>query len=247
MTSRPSMYHELAKYYDDIYDFKNYRRETLRLERVARRFGKPRKRTWLDVACGTGRHLELLGRKYATAGVDSSPEMLRIARHRLPGVRLVLGDMRTFHLDRRFDVVSCLFSAIGHLRTDREVRKTFENFGRHLTPGGLAIVEPWIEPSAFRPASVHLRTYESPAVKVVRLAASSRRGDRSVIHYHYLIGRLGRRVQHFEETDVGLMIARGKLLRLMRSAGLEAHFLADGLMPGRGLLIGIQGGSAEAA
>lgn len=118
---------------------------------MVRHLGRSEKTSWLDVACGTGRHLEFLRQKYSVMGVDGSREMLQIARRRLPGIRLVLGDMRSFRVHRRFDVVSCLFSAIGHLPSDRDVRATFANFERHLNPGGIAIVEPWIEPSAFRP------------------------------------------------------------------------------------------------
>jgi ubiquinone/menaquinone biosynthesis C-methylase UbiE len=235
-----TQFHELAKYYDAINDWKDYRGESQRLETLARRFGRPGRTTWLDVACGTGRHLEYLRRRHSTVGVDGSREMLRCARRRLPGVPLVLGDMRAFRLNRRFDVVSCLFSAIGHLRTKEDVRKAFANFARHLNPGGVAIVEPWIQPSAFRPGRIYLRTYESPAVTVVRCASSSRRGNRSVIHYHFLVGERGRQIQHYEETDVGLMLSREELLALMRSAGLTPRFLARGFMPGRGLLIGVK-------
>jgi len=242
-----SQFHELAKYYDAINDWKDYRGESERLEAIARRFGRPGRTTWLDVACGTGRHLEFLRQRHATVGVDGSREMLRFARRRLPGVRLVLGDMRAFRLKRRFDVVSCLFSAIGHLRTKEDVRTTFANFARHLNPGGVAIVEPWIEPAAFRPWAIHLRTHESPAVTVVRCAFSSRRGNRSMIHYHFLIGEPGRDIRYYEETDAGLLLSREELLPLMRSAGLQARFLVRGLMPGRGLLVGVKAGLGQVA
>lgn len=234
------MYRELAEHYDAIYERKDYRGECSRLEHIARRYGRPGTTSWLDVACGTGRHLSFLQRKHSTMGLDQSPEMLRLARRRLPGIPLALGDMRAFRLDRRFDVVSCLFSAIGHLTSPEEVRTTFANFARHLTDGGVLIVEPWIEPSGIRPGSLHLRTHESSGATIVRLAASARRGDQSVITYHYLIGKPGRGIRHFEETDVGLMLAHQRLLALLRAAGLEAHFLRRGLMRGRGLLVGIK-------
>lgn len=237
------MYHELARYYDGIEAGKDYRSESKRLEVIARRLGRSGRTTWLDVACGTGRHLEFLSRRHPTVGVDSSPEMLRIARHRLPGIRLVTGDMRSFRLNRRFDVVTCLFSAIGNLKTEEDVRKTFANFTRHLTPGGVAIVEPWIEPSAWRTGTIHLRTYESPTATVVCFVFASHRGIRSVVKYHYLIGEPGRGIQHLEETDVGLMLSRDRLVEIMGSAGLHSRFLARGLYPGRkgrGLLVGVK-------
>jgi SAM-dependent methyltransferase len=238
-----SQFHELAEFYDPLNDWKDYRGESDRIEAIARRFGRSGRTSWLDVACGTGRHLEFLRRRHPVVGVDVSRDMLRFARRRLPGIRLVLGDMRSFRLNRQFDVVSCLFSAIGHLKTERDVGMTFANFAQHLNPGGVAIVEPWIPPSAFRPGSIHLRTYESPTLTVVRLASSSRRGNRSIVRYHFLVGKPGREVLYREVTDVGLLLSREGLSRLMRSAGLRAHFLDPGLMPGRGLLIGVKVGA----
>ncbi|MGP8072356.1 MAG: class I SAM-dependent DNA methyltransferase [Thermoplasmata archaeon] len=233
-----SQFHELAEYYDPLNAAKDYRGESAHLESIARRFGRPGRTTWLDVACGTGRHLEYLSKRHSTVGVDGSPEMLRIARCRLPGVQLVRGDMRTFRLDRRFDVVSCLFSAIGHLRTEEDVRRTFANFVRHLNPGGAVIVEPWIDPSMFHSGFIQLRTHESPAVAVARLASSTRRGDHSIVRFHFLIGKPGRKIRYCNVIDVGLLLHRKDLLRIMRNTGMKARFIADGLTPGRGLLVG---------
>jgi SAM-dependent methyltransferase len=235
-----SQFHGLAKYYDALNEWKDYARETRQLERLARRFGRPGRTSWLDVACGTGRHLEFLRRGHPVVGVDGSREMLGFARRRLPGVRLVLGDMRAFHLHRQFDVVTCLFSAIGHLQTKEEVRLTFANLARHLRPGGVMIVEPWISPAGFRAGYFHLRTFDGPTLKAARLAFSARRGNRSEIHYHFLVGEPGHGVRYFAETDSGILLSRGELLRLTKRAGLQARFLAQGLMPGRGLLIGVK-------
>jgi ubiquinone/menaquinone biosynthesis C-methylase UbiE len=233
-------FHELAKYYDAINDWKNYGREVRHLERLVRSTGLRGNASWLDVACGTGRHLEFLKKRHPVMGVDASKEMLDFARRRLPGVRLVRADMRTFHLDRTFDVVSCLFSAIGHLRTKEDVRTTFANFARHLNPGGVAIVEPWILPSAFRAGSIHFRSHISPDLTVVRLAFSSRRGNRSRIHYHFLIGKPNHDVQYIEYESDGLLLSRHELVEAMRSAGLRTRYLNQGL-EGRGLLVGVKG------
>jgi ubiquinone/menaquinone biosynthesis C-methylase UbiE len=236
--NEPLMFHRLAPYYDDLVGGKDYRREVRALESIVRRLARSRGRRWLDVACGTGRHLSFLRRHYAVTGLDASREMLKVARRRLPGVPLVLGDMRDFRLDGPFDVVSCLYSAIGHLESERDLSATFANFARHLVPGGVALVEPWIDPADFRTGYVHLLTHQGPEVTVARMASSSRRGRRSVVRYHYLIGTPGRPVAHFEEESLGLLVARRRLLRLMRDAGLTARFLGRGLTPGRGLLVG---------
>jgi ubiquinone/menaquinone biosynthesis C-methylase UbiE len=241
-----SQFHELAQYYDALNASKDYRGESDRLEALARRVGRPGKMTWLDVACGTGRHLEFLSRRHPAVGVDGSAEMLRIARHRLPGVRLVRGDMRTFRLNQRFDVVSCLFSAIGHLQKKTDLQKTFDNFARHLKPGGVAIVEPWIDRSMFHPGFVRLQTYQNPAVSLARLSYSSRRAGHSIVEFHYLIGKSGDKVRYCKVTDVGLLLSREELMGAMRKAGLQPRFLSRGFTPGRGLLVGIKVEESEA-
>lgn len=240
--SGPMMFHELAGYYDALNAWKDYRSESVRLEGIARRYGRSGGTSWLDVACGTGKHLEFLRRGHDCVGVDGSAEMLRLARRRLPGVRLVHADMRTFRLEQEFDVVSCLFSAVGHLRTERDLALAFANFARHAKPGGVVIAEPWIDPAKFRKGMVHLRTYDTPSVKAVRVAYSSRRGKRSRIHYHYLIAEAGRGIRHLSEADEGLLVSRGRLVELMRRAGLDARFLPRGLWGDRGLLVGVKRG-----
>jgi len=235
------MFHELANYYDSFVAEKDYRAEAGRLERLARQFQRSRGNSWLDAACGTGRHLEFLRRRHSVAGVDSSEAMLRIARRRLPGVPLHQGDIRDFRLRRTFDVVTCLFGTIGHIGSERELRSTFHCLAKHLRPGGVAIVEPWIDPDRFRDGMIHLMTYVSPTTALARLTYSRRRGRHSVLRSHYLIGEEGRGLRHLQETDAsGLLLSRRELVQLMESAGLSAQYIRRGLRPGFGLLLGVR-------
>jgi SAM-dependent methyltransferase len=228
----------LARFYDPLQTRKDYGSESRRLEKLVHRFGRAGGRDWLDTACGTGQHLSHLRARYAVVGVDLSPEMLRIARHRLPGVPLYQADMRTFRLGSSFDVVTCLFGAIGHLKTERDLLRSFTNFFRHLKPGGIAIVEPWLGPEIYRSGFIHLVTHQSPGLTIVRLSDSSRRRNHSIVHFHYLIAERGRRVRYVDTVDVGLMVSRLRLLDLLRRAGFSARFIPHGPTPGRGLLVG---------
>jgi ubiquinone/menaquinone biosynthesis C-methylase UbiE len=238
--SESLQFYKLAKYYDTMVAKKDYRSESRRLESLARRYSQSGGRSWLDVACGTGRHLAFLRRKHAVCGVDLSPEMLRVAHRRLPGVRLVRADMRKFRLGQQFDVVTCLYSAIGHLRTERDLRQAFANLARHAKPGGVVIVEPWIAPNEFHREMIHLVTHRDREGVFVRLAYSRRRGNHSVIRYHYLIGEPHRRIRHLEETDVGLLVSRERLADIMESVGLRARIVRRGLPSGRGLILGVK-------
>jgi ubiquinone/menaquinone biosynthesis C-methylase UbiE len=231
------MFRELADYYDLWLADKDYRGEARRMVSLARHYGRRGATRWLDVACGTGRHLEFLRQQYKVTGLDASSEMLRIAHRRLPGVRLVRADMRTFRLDERFDVISCVFSAIAHLRSESELRALLSTFARHLHEGGVAIIEPWIDPAEFRTGFVHLMAHEAPGVTVVRMSFSSRRGNRSILRIHYLVGSSSTGVRHFQETDVGLLVPRIRMLQLFREAGLRPRYIRRGIRPGRGVYV----------
>src|ERR687895_895894 len=116
------MYTRSAELYDAIYSDKDYAGEARQLHDVIQHLGRSGGRALLDVACGTGVHLSHLRAWYDVEGVELNQAMLAIARRRLPGVSLHQGDMAEFRLPRRFDAITCLFSAIGYVRTVERLR-----------------------------------------------------------------------------------------------------------------------------
>jgi len=110
-------YENSAEWYDLIYRWKDYRAEVNALRGYFARYESRPTHTILDVACGTGAHLIHLNDHYTCTGLDYSPDMLRVARAKLPDLPIHEGDMRTFDLGMTFDVVLCLFSAIGYMHT----------------------------------------------------------------------------------------------------------------------------------
>ncbi|TMF13297.1 MAG: class I SAM-dependent methyltransferase, partial [Chloroflexi bacterium] len=134
------MYARSARIYDLLYTgtrIKDYATEADVLHALIQRV-HPGARTLLDVACGTGAHLACLRERYDVAGTDVSPEMLAVARERLgDDVPLEVADMRTLHLGRRFDAVTCLFSSIGYVLDSDGLRQTMRRFADHLNVGGV--------------------------------------------------------------------------------------------------------------
>ena len=76
---------------------KDYRESSRTLVQILRRVA-PKARSLLDVGCGTGRHLEHLRGRFHVEGLDSSRQMLAIARKRCPGVRFHPGSLVAFNL-----------------------------------------------------------------------------------------------------------------------------------------------------
>ena len=85
---------------------------------------KSKGRRLLDVACGTGNHAFLLKKNYSIVGVDISNEMLKIARKKVSGVKILIGDMKKLDLKQKFDIIICMFSAINYNVTYEELEKT---------------------------------------------------------------------------------------------------------------------------
>ena len=232
------MYSQLAGYYDEIYHFKNYQKEAEKIETLIQQHKKSPGNRLLDVACGTGNHIAYLKLHYAAEGLDFSPEMLRIARKKHPEVAFHVGDMTSFKLKNRFDVITCLFSAIGHVKTKTRMRKAVRTMADHLQPGGLMILEPWITPANFRKGLIGWDFVDKPNLKIARVNINKVQGPVSAFEYHYLIGTPGK-VQHVIDKVLQGLWTHEEHLEAFHDAGLKASFDSEGLM-GRGLYLGVK-------
>ncbi|MGD8978999.1 MAG: class I SAM-dependent methyltransferase [candidate division WOR-3 bacterium] len=137
-SKRIRFYNELASLYDFICTPENRKRDVAVLERIIKRHVKSKGKELLDVACGTGLEDSYLKKNFNVTGLDLNTAVLRIARKRNPEITYLQGDMRTFRIDKTFDIITC-FDAMCYLRNYRDLRQTLANFHRHLKPGGLLI------------------------------------------------------------------------------------------------------------
>lgn len=94
------MFRKAAQFYDTIYSFKDYQAEAARVRDVVNSHARRSVATLLDLACGTGAHLAYLQGYYDVEGTDLDPDILSVARERLPNVTFTEGDMVNFELDK---------------------------------------------------------------------------------------------------------------------------------------------------
>jgi len=226
-----------ARYYDRIYAFKDYAAEARRVVEIAREHVRSGGDRLLDVACGSGRHIEYLRREFDAEGLDLVDELLDLARERNPGVPFHQGDMTGFELGRRFDVVTCLFSSIGYARTEENMRRAIACMARHAAPGGVVVVEPWFTPDAWQPNTVHALYIDEPDLKIARVNTSYVDGRLSYFDLHHLIGTPEGTEHIVERHELGLF-ERAEVLAAFEAAGLAVTYDAEGLT-GRGLYIGV--------
>jgi SAM-dependent methyltransferase len=178
------MFAETPELYDQIYgSFKDYEAEVSQIAEVLAQ-EIPGARHVLDVGCGTAEHARLLHTRhgYQVAGLDIEPGFVGLAREKLPEADFWTGDMADFSLDRSFDVILCLFSAIGYVLTLDRLQSALSSFHAHLSPGGLALVEPWFEPGAWSHGRVFVHTAESDDLSIVRMSHSGQGDGRSSDH-----------------------------------------------------------------
>jgi SAM-dependent methyltransferase len=194
----------------------------------------------LDVACGTGKHLQLLRDRYEVEGMDLDPGMLAIAGARLPGVKLHRGDFRHFDLGRRYEVVTCLFSSIAYARDTGELRLAIACLTRHVEPGGVLVVEPFLPPEQLTPGHVHQLCVEEPDLKVTRMNRVVVHDGRALFEFHYLVGR-PEGVDHLVEPHELSLFRPEDYIEAFDLVGLDAEHDPEGLM-GRGLFISVSPG-----
>lgn len=231
------MFHESAELYDLFYGAKDYALEVINLQQFIRKHKLSSGNDLLDVACGTGRHLQYLKRLYSCQGLDLDDQLLTLARERNPEVQFHCADMISFNLPQRFDVISCLFSAIGYAGSVANLEAAVANMAKHLQPGGLLIVEPWFDRQSFYEGMAHGVYIDQPGIKACRMNVSRVESGKSILDFHYLIARDGASVEHFTERhEVGLF-SKDEHIQAFRKCQLQVSYDDQGLT-GRGLYIG---------
>lgn len=230
------MFSKTTRYYDKIYSLKDYHTEVQCLMAIIHENLRSGGNRLLDVACGTGGHIEYLKEHFDVEGLDISQELLEIARQKNPQVLFHQGDMTDFDLGRRFDVVTCLFSSIGYVKTLENAARAVACMTRHLVPGGILIIEPWFTPDTWHTPSVHAVFIDELDLKIARVNTSFVDGRLSYFDLHYLIGTLEGTEHFVERHELGLF-EMDELRTVFAEAGLEVTYDTEGLT-GRGVFIG---------
>jgi ubiquinone/menaquinone biosynthesis C-methylase UbiE len=238
--SKKPIFQDLARYYDLIYSWKEYKNETNKIKSLIKKHKKSNGNELLEVACGTGKHAQYLKDDFSVLATDANKDMLRFAKKNVTGIKFKQADMIHLNLHKTFDVIICLFSSIGYVKNYKNLNRTIENFSRHLKNGGIVIIEPWFTESSYITGLPSMTTYDSENIKISRLCVCEKRGILSMMDMHYLIAERNKDLKHFVERHELAMFDIDKMLEIMKKHGLKANFIKNGLMKDRGLYIGVK-------
>lgn len=229
------MFEKSQAFYDAVYSWKDYGSESEAILKIVEKL-LPGALTLLDAACGTGMHLAEFRKHFSCEGLDLDAKMVEFARAKNPDLAVHVADFIDFDLGKTFDVVVCLFSSIGYAKTLDKLDQAVANLARHVAPGGLLIIEPWLTPDVYHDGHLGSLFVDRKDLKLARIHISRREGRQSVIDFHYLVGT-PESVQSFTENHTMGLFTDEEYHAAMAKTGLSVYKDAEGLM-GRGLWIG---------
>ncbi|CAB1055485.1 hypothetical protein D1BOALGB6SA_218 [Olavius sp. associated proteobacterium Delta 1] len=229
------MFSKTAHWYDALYGFKDYQQESHDIINLLKK-EHPKAKSLLDVACGTAEHDRYLSGVYRVNGLDINPAFINIASRKNPEGQYLVADMTNFTLNKTYDIVFCLFSSIGYVKTLNRLVKMLRCFKEHLNRGGIVVVEPWFSKEQWNTdGSVHMLTGETTRGKVCRMNISQQKGSLSIIDFHYLAGT-NRGIRHIRERHVLGLFSPEEMQSAFKKAGFIVKFDKAGLT-GRGLYL----------
>jgi SAM-dependent methyltransferase len=227
------MFTESADIYDLIYSFKDYEKESNEIKSVIKA-KRPDCKTILDIGCGTAEHHRFLQNDYIIDGIDINEQFIESAKSKNPKGSYQVADMTTFDLHKKYDVIICLFSSVGYVKTSGKLTSALKCFNSHLNDNGLAIIEPWFTPDSWYPGKLHLLTYDKDDIKICRMNRSETNGKLSVVNFHYLLGTPEEGVRHFEELHELALFSKDEMINAFAESNFAVTYDEQGLI-GRGM------------
>lgn len=145
-------FYSLAKAYDIAFSDRYFDEETDFLIWCFDEFGDTQpedKPAVLELGCGPANHArEFLHKGWQASALDISQEMLDYAAGKDGALKCeyIKGDMRSFSVDREYDLVINMMESITHIVTNEDMLMHFKSVAASLKEAGVYIIEtahPW--------------------------------------------------------------------------------------------------------
>ena len=220
---------EYAKYYDLIYQDKDYEGECNFVEQVFRSFALELPKTILDAGCGTGQHAVRLARRgYEVFGIDASEVAIKIARDKARGMAQRMdfsqADIRNFHLNRAFDAAISMFAVMDYLTGNQDIQAALMNIRAHLKKDSLFIFDCWNGLAVLRILpSVTVKSIQDESRSLLRIAEPELDAFQHVctVNYRMMIMQDNKIVDEVKETHVVRFLFPQEVLHYLEEADFQ--------------------------
>lgn len=229
------LYKKFAGYYDKIYEKVDYVKEAEFIKWTVKTHKQNDGKKLLDVACGTGTHASILVKDFQVLGVDISENMMEIARKKVPDAQFIHGDMKKLDLREKFDVVTCMFSAIHYNISYMELETTLQNFYNHLNDGGVVIFDFGLNQNNWIEGLVSVDTVVEGDLKIARICQSNSdiidsnlESDCFVFNanFVFLVNENGKVDFDIDQHKLGIFDME-KTVEIIKKIGFEINIYAD--------------------
>ena len=215
-----------SSYYDLLYLDKNYASESGYVINLIRSLSNNSK-TILEYGCGTGNHAKYFcDEGFTVIGLEKSEEMVDIAKRKcIPNFHPQIGDITSFEIDKKVDVVTALFHVISYLTSNEDLLNCFRITNRHLNEGGYLIFDVWYGPAVYtQQPTTRIKRLENDEIEFVRLAEPVWQYNRNVVDVNYEIIATNKKdkiTERFSETHPMRYFTIPELELLAKQTGFE--------------------------
>jgi len=179
-----------AAYYDLLYRDKDYKLEVDYIVKLLKKY-KVSSGDILELGSGTGKHAAHLAKfGFNIHGIDLSKSMVDIAnsQNKLENTTYEVGDVRTYRINKLFDVVISLFHVASYQSSNADLEDMFLTAFTHLIPGGVLIFDFWYGPAVLTDLpSVRTKKMHDSNIDVLRVAEPLIRCNENIVDVNYKI------------------------------------------------------------
>lgn len=233
-----ALYGDRASLYDKVYTWIDYPGGAAQVVQALGRLGISAPARVLEGGCGTGKYLEHFPDGLTADGFDLAPEMVALARERVPNSRVWVDDLRSFEVERPYDAFVCLFGTIGYLIGIEALSACAASVARAVRPGGALVIEPWFPVDMFMPGLPGMDVCDEPELKIARMIVGELHGDVAHLPMRFMIARPNRPVETFEDVHRLWCAPTQVVLDAFDAAGFDVTYEVAALGPYHNAILG---------
>jgi len=186
------VFEKYAKYYDLLYQDKDYKAESDYISSLIKKHHAETKKV-LEFGSGSGIHGRLLGNLgYQVTGIERSQQMIELGNEKADlnkatsNFSCVLGDCTETFIGNDFDAVISLFHVISYQTSNESVTAMLKNACKQLKPGGIFIFDYWYAPAVwnYRP-TLRVKKVENSELKITRIAEPECFQEQNIVKVNY--------------------------------------------------------------